>query len=181
MAGIHGTNTKPERMVREALFSAGFRYRKNCAELPGKPDLKLTKYKAVIFVHGCFWHGHDCRYFRLPFSNTKFWADKIWRNKERDARDIKALFDSGWRVCVVWECATRSSARRNIWPLVIALLEDWIRGTDPFMELYDPGAMHTEPEGEAQIKVVPGINLDMDLFVAERSISYPAGNRTDHP
>ena len=109
MAGIHGTDTKPERLVRAALFAAGFRYRKNCGDLPGQPDIKLTRYRVVILVHGCFWHGHACRYFRLPGCNSEFWAKKIGLNRERDARDIIALTGTGWRVCVVWECAIHES------------------------------------------------------------------------
>jgi DNA mismatch endonuclease (patch repair protein) len=172
MAGIRGTDTKPEMLVRKALFSAGFRYRKNCAGLPGTPDLKLTQYKAVIFVHGCFWHGHDCRYFRIPKSNSSFWADKIRHNKERDARDILALFNSGWRVCVVWECATRVSANKNIWPSVTGALSTWIKGTEPFMEIFDPESMHTEPKNEESPKLAPGINSDIEAFVAERAPPY---------
>jgi DNA mismatch endonuclease (patch repair protein) len=101
MAAIHGTDTKPERLVRWALFARGFRYRKNCRDLPGRPDIKLTRYRAIIFVHGCFWHGHNCRNFRLPGSNKEFWVAKITRNRERDMHDVTALLGSGWRVCIV--------------------------------------------------------------------------------
>jgi DNA mismatch endonuclease (patch repair protein) len=132
-------------------------------------------------VHGCFWHGHDCRYFRLPYSNTEFWAEKIRRNRERDVRDIRALSALGWRVCVVWECAMRSSAKRNIWPSAIGLLSDWIRGTEPFMELYDKEAMRTETVAVASNTLTPGISSDMELFVAERAPLYSRGNRTVNP
>lgn len=181
MAGIRGTDTKPERLVRAALFAAGFRYRKNCGGLPGKPDIKLTKHRAVILVHGCFWHGHDCRYFRIPGSNSGFWTDKIRRNRERDARDIVALTASGWRVCIVWECAVRTSTRTDGWPAMIAALSDWIRGTSPFMEIYDAGSMRAAPETQATGAWRPGVHASAAEFVAERIQPYAAGSPSDHP
>jgi DNA mismatch endonuclease (patch repair protein) len=175
MAGIRGADTKPERMVRSALFAKGFRYRKNCKDLPGKPDIKLTKYRAVILVHGCFWHGHDCRYYRVPGSNAEFWTGKIGHNRERDARDIIALTHSGWRVCVIWECATRMSAKRNAFNSVICHLTEWIRGTVPFIEFYDPVAMVAETAGVRSGAWETGINSDIEVFVAERTSPYAAG------
>lgn len=174
MAGIRGTDTKPERMVRMALFAAGFRYRKNCRDLPGKPDIKLTKYRAVILVHGCFWHGHDCRYFRIPSSNADFWAKKIGHNRERDARDILALTQSGWRVCVIWECATRKSAKNSDFATIISLLTEWIKGKEPFIELYNTEAMTAKVDGNRMVKWEIGINSDMEVFVAERNTPYLA-------
>src|SRR5438876_952703 len=86
MSGIRGTNTKPERLIRLGLSAAGFRYRLHQRNLPGRPDMVLQKHRAVIFVNGCFWHGHDCKLFRLPASNTEFWDTKIRLNRERDVR-----------------------------------------------------------------------------------------------
>jgi DNA mismatch endonuclease (patch repair protein) len=105
MSRIKGKNTKPEEIVRKYLFSKGFRYRKNDKRLPGTPDIVLPKYKTVIFVNGCFWHGHkDCRYFVVPKTNTDFWLKKINTNLERDKRKQEALKELGWNVIVVWEC-----------------------------------------------------------------------------
>ena len=105
MSRIKGANTKPEEIVRKYLFSRGFRYRKNDKKLPGTPDIVLPKYKTVIFVNGCFWHGHkDCRYFVIPKTNTDFWLNKINTNIERDKRKQEALKELGWNVIVVWEC-----------------------------------------------------------------------------
>lgn len=105
MSCIKGKNTKPEGIVRKYLFSKGFRYRKNDKRLPGTPDIVLPKYKTVIFVNGCFWHGHEgCRYFVVPKTNTKFWVNKIETNKQRDSRKINDLQALGWRVITVWEC-----------------------------------------------------------------------------
>ena len=105
MSCIKGKNTKPEEIVRKYLFSKGFRYRKNDKRLPGTPDIVLPKYKTVIFVNGCFWHGHEgCRYFVVPKTNTKFWVNKIETNKQRDSRKINDLQALGWRVITVWEC-----------------------------------------------------------------------------
>ena len=105
MSRIKGKNTKPEEVVRKYLFSQGFRYRKNDKRLPGTPDIVLPKYKTVIFVNGCFWHGHkDCQYATKPKTNAEFWQAKIENNRERDLRDYTFLESLGWRVIVVWEC-----------------------------------------------------------------------------
>lgn len=105
MSRIKGKNTKPEETVRKFLFSKGIRYRKNVKNLPGKPDIVLKKYKTVVFVNGCFWHGHEkCRYFVMPKSNTEFWNEKILRNINRDNKTYETLMNSGWNVITVWEC-----------------------------------------------------------------------------
>ncbi len=105
MSCIKGKNTRPEEIVRKYLFSQGFRYRKNDKRLPGTPDIVLPKYKTVIFVNGCFWHGHEgCRYFVIPKTNTEFWTNKIETNRNRDIRKINDIQILGWKVIVVWEC-----------------------------------------------------------------------------
>lgn len=105
MAAIKGKDTKPEIIVRKYLFSRGLRFRIHVRKLPGNPDIVLPKYKTIIFVNGCFWHGHDnCKYFRLPKSNIAFWKDKIERNIARDTRTDTQLKSLGWRVIRVWEC-----------------------------------------------------------------------------
>lgn len=105
MSRIKGKNTKPEMLVRKFLFAHGFRFRLHDKKLPGKPDIVLPKYKTVIFVNGCFWHGHhECKYFVLPKSNTEFWNDKIVKNVKRDILSQVELVEMGWRVIVVWEC-----------------------------------------------------------------------------
>lgn len=109
MSRIRGTNTKPELLVRRYLWHAGFRYRLHVAGLPGRPDLALPKWNAVVFVHGCFWHRHTgCPYFRMPKTRAAFWDEKLTRNKVRDSTAITALRQGGWRVAVVWECAVRA-------------------------------------------------------------------------
>ena len=105
MSRIAGKDTKPEELVRKYLFSKGFRYRKNVRKLPGTPDVVLPKYRTVIFVNGCFWHGHEgCKMFRMPKKNGDFWEKKINRNRERDRKNKKTLEDNGWQVIVIWEC-----------------------------------------------------------------------------
>ena len=112
MSRIRSKNTKPEEMVRKYLFSQGFRYRKNDPRLPGKPDIVLPKYKTVIFVNGCFWHGHTgCRYFVWPKNNVDFWKKKINSNIDRDKQVVKRLEDLGWNVIVVWECELKRQVR----------------------------------------------------------------------
>ena len=104
MSHIRSKNTKPEEKVRKYLFSKGFRYRKNDRKLPGCPDIVLPKYKAAIFINGCFWHKHDCPRFVLPSSNQEYWIPKIQRNVERDRKNQLLLLEDGWNVLVVWEC-----------------------------------------------------------------------------
>lgn len=114
MAAIKGKDTKPEMIVRKYLFSRGLRFRVQVRKLPGNPDIVLPKYKTVIFVNGCFWHGHvGCKYFRLPKSNVEFWKEKIERNIERDRESMQALLDLGWKVIRVWECELRNKANRE--------------------------------------------------------------------
>ena len=114
MSRIHSKNTKPEELVRKFLFSRGFRYRKNDAKLPGKPDIVLPKYKAVIFVNGCFWHGHEgCRYFVWPKNNAEFWKEKITGNIQRDKHNHQLLANQGWRVIEIWECQLKRSVVDN--------------------------------------------------------------------
>ena len=114
MSQIRGKNTKPEGLVRKYLFSQGFRYRKNDPRLPGKPDVVLPKYKTVIFVNGCFWHGHEgCRYFIWPKNNAEFWKAKISGNIQRDAQCIHLLKDQGWNVIVIWECELKKANRET--------------------------------------------------------------------
>ena len=104
MSRIRSTNTKPEEQVRKALFSRGFRYRKNDKRFPGKPDIVLPKYHTVIFVNGCFWHMHDCSGFVWPKSRLDYWRPKLIHNAERDRKNYSELEDNGWNVIVVWEC-----------------------------------------------------------------------------
>lgn len=114
MSCIKGKGTKPEEIVRKYLFSQGFRYRKNDKRLPGTPDVVLPKYKTVIFVNGCFWHGHEgCKYFVWPKNNAEFWKAKILQNIERDKRDFERLENSGWKVVVVWECSLKKNSRQQ--------------------------------------------------------------------
>jgi DNA mismatch endonuclease, patch repair protein len=108
MQQIRSSNTKPELLVRKFLFAHGYRYRLNVKTLPGKPDIVLPKYRTVIFVHGCFWHGHaNCKYFKIPQTRTQWWTDKINTNKANDAKAVKALQKDGWKVIEVWECGLK--------------------------------------------------------------------------
>lgn len=112
MSRIRGKNTKPEEIVRRHLFSLGFRYRKNDKRYPGTPDIVLPKYKTVIFVNGCFWHGHSgCKYFVVPKSNTEFWQNKIAANIARDDEKIAQLLRMNWKVITVWECELKPKQR----------------------------------------------------------------------
>ena len=122
MSRIHSKNTKPEELVRKFLFSQGFRYRKNDARLPGKPDIVLPKYKTVVFVNGCFWHGHEgCRYFVWPKNNAEFWKEKITGNIQRDKLNHHLLAEQGWRVIEIWECALKKDTFQET---LVSLVKD---------------------------------------------------------
>lgn len=127
MSQIKSKNTKPEITLRKALFARGFRYRVNVGNLPGKPDIVLPKYKTIIFVHGCFWHGHPgCKYAYIPKSNTEFWATKISTNRERDITTERKLIELGWHVITVWECEIRHG--KNLVDLTECLSSDITNG-----------------------------------------------------
>jgi len=113
MSKISGKETKPEILIRKFLFSKGFRFRKNVKKLPGKPDIVLPKYKVVVFVHGCFWHGHTCKRGALPETNHEFWREKIGRNMERDIHNISDLKENGWNVIVIWQCEIKNKTIRD--------------------------------------------------------------------
>ena len=114
MASIRGKDTKPELLVRRFLFSRGFRYRLNHPRLPGRPDIVLRKYRTVIFVNGCFWHGHEgCKNYVVPKSNTEFWTAKIERNRARDIDEQHELAAMGWHCITVWECQLKPAIRKN--------------------------------------------------------------------
>lgn len=119
MSKIRSKNTKPELVLRKALFARGFRYRVNVPNLLGKPDIVLPKYQTVIFLHGCFWHRHEgCKYAYTPKTNTKFWIDKITSNAERDKVNLQKLTALGWSVITVWECEIRHTHKHNLTPLI---------------------------------------------------------------
>lgn len=113
MAAVRSVNTKPELHVRKGLHAAGLRFRLHVKDMPGKPDLVFARRRAVVFVNGCFWHGHDCHLFKWPGTRSEFWHEKIGRNVAKDAQAIATLRASGWRVAIVWECALKGRTRLN--------------------------------------------------------------------
>jgi len=125
MAGIRSKNTKPELIVRKALHKEGFRYRLHDKRLPGKPDLVFPKYNAVIFIHGCFWHEHNCHLFKWPKTRKQFWREKITKNKEVDQRNYKKLKEEGWYILTVWECALKGKTRRSF-DNIIERISTWL-------------------------------------------------------
>lgn len=113
MSGIRSKNTKPELVIRSGLHRRGFRFKLHDRSLPGSPDLVFPKYHAVIFIHGCFWHGHDCHLFKWPKTRPDFWKKKIGRNREVDQVALKKLRAEGWRMLTIWECALKGKTRRD--------------------------------------------------------------------
>lgn len=152
MSAIKGRNTKPELLVRKFLFSRGFRYRLNHPRLPGHPDIVLRKYRTVIFVNGCFWHGHQgCKYFVLPKSNTEFWQNKIERNQKRDLEERKKLAAMGWHCLTVWECQLKPKNRQQTlealeYMLCHIYLED--RRIKPYEVAEEDSLMVAEPKAD---------------------------------
>jgi DNA mismatch endonuclease, patch repair protein len=134
MAHIKGRNTKPEVVVRKALFSRGLRYRLHVKGLPGTPDLVFPRYRAVVFVHGCFWHGHGCRLFVVPATNRKFWVQKIDGNRRRDEQAIIDLRGLGWRVMTVWECAVRGRDKLPL-DVLASKIDQWLSAMKVMEEL----------------------------------------------
>lgn len=124
MSGIRGKDTQPELLVRRYLHAQGFRFRLHAKNLPGKPDIVLPKWNAAVFVHGCFWHWHDCRYFKLPQTRTEFWREKLAGNKARDEMNSCRLEALGWRVFVVYECALRNATDEALAGLAASLRSD---------------------------------------------------------
>ena len=138
MSAVRSRDTQPELVIRRGLHARGFRYRLNAAELPGRPDIVLPKYGAVILVHGCFWHGHDCPLFRLPGTRRDFWATKIARNRKRDAEVLDALCKLGWRCFTVWECAMRGTGKLSQETL-FGEIAKWLVSDAPSTEIREAG------------------------------------------
>ena len=137
MAAIKSKNTRPELWLRQRLHRRGFRYRLNVSKLPGKPDLVFPRYKAVIFVHGCFWHMHQCPLFRLPATRTEWWEQKLIQNRQRDLAEQDKLREMGWRILLVWECAIKG--RRKIPEAeLLAQVAKWLKNGSCYTELPFP-------------------------------------------
>ncbi|EHU2142882.1 MULTISPECIES: very short patch repair endonuclease [Acinetobacter] len=134
MSKIRSKNTKPELLIRSLLHRRGFRFRVHVKDLPGKPDIVLAKYKAVIFINGCFWHGHQgCSLFKLPGTRSDFWEQKIARNQINDNKAIVALLEKNWRIAIIWECSIRGKNRNP--EQVITLIANWLQGSEVFLEV----------------------------------------------
>lgn len=127
MSGIRGKDTKPEILIRKTLFARGFRYRLHGRKLPGSPDMVMPKYRTVIFVNGCFWHGHDCQLFKWPGTRKEFWRKKITGNCERDKHNMNDLLLDDWRVFVIWECAVKGKKRKSLENIVDRFTK-WLSG-----------------------------------------------------
>lgn len=133
MSRIRGKDTRPEMMVRRWLWANGYRYRLHRKDLPGKPDIVLKKYRAVIFVHGCFWHRHGCKTTTTPESRRDFWVTKFRENVSRDERNVATLIEQSWRVIVVWECSLRGKASNPA--LAFSQISDFMRSDVCFAEV----------------------------------------------
>ena len=162
MAKIRSKNTKPEILLRKSLYKNGIRYRINYKKIPGTPDIVLTKYKIAIFVHGCFWHGHEnCKIAHIPKSNTIYWENKIHKNKERDNISTMHLLAMGWRVLVIWECEIK---KKNLENLVYQLQTIIAKDTHPAFQkikLYEQVNEDIQQVAEDVIPYTPIIGCDI--------------------
>lgn len=138
MSAVRGANTKPELLIRKALHKSGFRFRLHAPDLAGRPDMVFPKYKAVLFVHGCFWHRHDCGLFRMPSTRKDFWTAKLDGNAARDERTRRTLCLKGWRVGLVWECSVRGADRSSV-EEVAGRIAKWLRGESGDLEIRGGG------------------------------------------
>lgn len=136
MSGIRGKNTRPEIAVRKEMFRRGYRYRIHAKELPGNPDIVFPRFRAVVFIHGCFWHGHDCPLFRMPSTRTEFWKAKIDLNRKNDRKSFDALLAFGWRIATIWECSMKGKKKQGISD-VVDELEGWLSGQATTLEIRD--------------------------------------------
>ncbi len=156
MSQIRDKNTKPELLVRKYLFSNGFRYRVNVKDLPGKPDIVLPKYRTVIFIHGCFWHGHEgCKYFVIPKTRTEWWTEKIQKNTERDQKVHTKLKALGWNIMTIWECQLKPQVRQQTLEGIELLLQKtylnlhktyYLPGKTTFDQVAEPGESYHSQE-----------------------------------
>jgi len=135
MSGIRGKNTKPEILIRSQLHRRGFRFRIHDSHLPGRPDIVLRKYNAVIFIHGCFWHRHKCHLFKWPQTRPEFWKQKIEKNYQNDRMAIEKLLALKWRVCIVWECALKGK-KKKVLTEVIDEIVGWLNSDDEELEVF---------------------------------------------
>lgn len=134
MSRIPGKNTRPELTVRSLLHQNGYRFTLQRKDLPGRPDIVLPKYNAVIFVHGCFWHVHECPAFKWPSSRREWWEEKLRGNKDRDERNLGLLLEAGLRVCIVWECSLKG--KHKLPPdIVIKELSEWLKSENRYLSL----------------------------------------------
>lgn len=160
MVAIHSSSTKPEQVLRRALWNLGFRYRLNVRSLPGKPDIVLSRYRTAIFVHGCFWHGHiDCKYFTVPKTNTEFWQAKVARNQERDQEVWRKLEAKGWNVIIVWECQLKKA---NLDETVERVAAEIIQNGEAYW-----AAKETRKKAQNEYKQKQRIRKEKELFLME--------------
>jgi len=134
MSGIRGKNTAPELLLRRALHRNGFRYRLHVKELPGKPDIVFSSKKAIIMIHGCFWHGHDCHLFKWPSTRVEFWRNKIESNMRRDKKVETELSNNGWRILTIWECALKGRKRTSEDEIITSAIR-WLNTENQSAEL----------------------------------------------
>lgn len=149
MSKIRSKDTKPEMLVRKLLFNSGFRYRLHRSDLPGKPDLVLPKYRTVVFVNGCFWHGHEgCSRFKLPSEHNQFWKEKIRSNQARDREVERELLSRGWRILTIWQCACLKSRL----DLLFALVNDFLTSDRTVGQIEKRDVVVSAPDSNSQQK-----------------------------
>ena len=143
MSKIKSKGTKPEMAIRKILHHRGYRYRANYNKLPGRPDIVLPKYRALILVNGCYWHAHSCNLFKIPKTNRTFWLKKFTENVARDEENIVDLISLGWRVAVIWECALRKNSAYPNAEKVVRSIENWLQSEERELEITEKTLSNT--------------------------------------
>lgn len=146
MSQIRGTNTKPELLIRSIIHRMGFRYRLHIKDLPGKPDIVFPSRKKIVFVNGCFWHKHNCEYFKWPKTNDDFWKNKIESNADRDEKNYKSLIELNWVYLIVWECSVKSINKSNSYEKILFLqnsIKNFLSSSNQNCMSIDSNRLHT--------------------------------------
>jgi DNA mismatch endonuclease (patch repair protein) len=151
MGKVRQKNTSPEMKLRKSLHKMGARYRLHDRKLPGSPDIVFPRFKAVVFVHGCFWHRHGCKATTTPCDNADYWNQKFEENRIRDRRNIDALIENGWRVAIVWECVLKKSKKTNP-DMVAKLVIQWLNTVEKFLVIPYSIAIEAKVEKNASLK-----------------------------
>ena len=171
MKAIRGKDTKPELLIRRGLHARGFRYLLHSKRLPGKPDLVFPKYRAVIFINGCFWHLHDCPLFKWPATRRDFWREKLTKTRKRDLDTVRTLRAEGWRVLTVWECVLKGTGKSPM-DTVLDTVTNWLRSNDPAEECRETDSMEQRSNQESSLTALKVSQPNASVWLKQTAIAH---------